>query len=204
MRWHKLSSALVVAAVVVAGCGDADPDLTAATVPAGAPATSVHIHEDGEVYVHTADEKSDHEDHEGHDTDHDGHTDHEMGAMSAGTHEGHDHSATREAADGLPVPAISVEVLADPMSGWNLRTVVENFRLAPENVSTDHVDGEGHMHLYIDGVKISRLYGMWYHLGQLEPGEREIRVELSANDHAAMTYEGNIIDDTVIVTVPAS
>ncbi|WP_419945984.1 hypothetical protein [Candidatus Poriferisodalis sp.] len=53
-------------------------------------------------------------------------------------------------------------------------------------------------------MKITRLFGPWYHLGQLEPGAREIRVELSANDHSAMTHEGDIIDDTVTVTVPAS
>lgn len=191
MRWQRLPIAILATSALVAACGGSEPDLTAATIPTDAPTTSVHIHEDGEVHVHTG-ETADGE-----------HMDHDMGDMS-GDHSGHDHSATREIAVDLPVPTIAVEVLTDPMDGWNLHVAVENFRLAPENVSTDHVDGEGHMHLYIDGVKITRLFGPWYHLGQLEPGEREIRVELSSNDHSAMTYEGDIIDDTVTVNVPAS
>ena len=115
---------------------------------------------------------------------------------------GHHHEGVTDVDPSLPTPLVAIDVSEDPKSGWNLRIDIENFRLAPENVSTDHVVGEGHMHLYIDGEKITRLYEPWHHLGALEPGDHEIRVELSANDHSALASEGALLDDTVTIDVP--
>ncbi|WP_428117766.1 cupredoxin domain-containing protein [Candidatus Poriferisodalis sp.] len=111
---------------------------------------------------------------------------------------GHDHNATREAAGD---PSVSLEVLVDPMSGWNLHVTVDGFRLAPERASTGHVDGEGHMHLYVDGNKVGRLYGLWHHIGHLKPGDHEVRIELSSNDHATLTRDGEAISAAVVVSV---
>lgn len=96
---------------------------------------------------------------------------------------------------------MSARILEDPSGGWLLHSVPANFRLAPENVGTEHVDGEGHMHLYIDGVKVMRLYGEWHQLPPLAPGVHEIRVELSSNDHSAMAVDGTVVDDTVALEV---
>ncbi len=100
-----------------------------------------------------------------------------------------------------PHPSVSVRILDDPSGGWLLHSAATNFRMAPENVSTAHVDGEGHMHLYIDGVKIMRLYGEWHQLPPLAAGTHEIRVELSSNDHSAMAIDGVIVDETVTLEV---
>ena len=118
--------------------------------------------------------------------------------------DGHDHNHTHGAATTPaiePYPSVSVRILEDPSGGWLLHSVPTNFRLAPENVSTEHVDGEGHMHLYVDGVKITRLYGEWHQLPPLAAGVHEIRVELSSNDHSAMAINGTIVDDTVTLEV---
>lgn len=106
----------------------------------------------------------------------------------------HDHSTVREVADRMAVPTIAIEIAADPVEGWNLRVSTTGFRVVPENVSTTHVDGEGHMHIYVDGEKVSRLYGEWHHIGGLEAGNHDVRVELSSNDHSAMAVDGRIID----------
>ena len=111
----------------------------------------------------------------------------------------HDHGSSVEVADGEPVPTIAIEVTEDPVEGWNLQVLTTDFEIVPENVSTAHIDGQGHMHLYIDGEKVSRLYGEWHHIGPLAPGEHEVRVELSANDHSAMAVDGEIIDTTAVV-----
>ena len=58
------------------------------------------------------------------------------------------------------------------------------------------------MHVYVDGVKLMRLYGHWAHLDLTEPGDYEIRVELSANDHSALAVNGRKIDATTVVTIP--
>ena len=116
----------------------------------------------------------------------------------------HGHGDVLNVAEGLPVPTVDIEVLKDPMSGWNLRVDTTNFEIVPENASTDHVDGEGHMHLYVNGEKITRLYSSWYHLGELKPGEHEVVVNLSSNDHAIMAVDGDVIDARVTVVVPDS
>ena len=111
----------------------------------------------------------------------------------------HDHGTSVEVAEGVPVPTIAIEVTEDPVEGWNLRVRTTDFEIVPENVSTAHVDGEGHMHLYIDGEKVSRIYGEWHHIGALAPGEHEVRVELSSNDHSTLTAGGDIIDATAVI-----
>ena len=114
----------------------------------------------------------------------------------------HDHGSSVEVAEGVPVPTIAIEVTEDPVEGWNLRVLTTDFKIVPENVSTAPIDGEGHMHLYVDGEKVSRLYGEWHHIGPLAPGEHEVRVELSANDHSAMAVDGDIIDATAVIVAP--
>ena len=116
----------------------------------------------------------------------------------------HGHGDVLDVAEGLPIPTVAIEVLEDPMSGWNLRVETTDFEIVPEHVSMEHVDGEGHMHLYINDEKITRLYSSWYHLGVLEPGEHEVRVDLSSNNHASMAVSGDIIDAVATVIVPGS
>ncbi|MCY4273458.1 MAG: hypothetical protein OXF00_12535 [bacterium] len=113
----------------------------------------------------------------------------------------HDHATLMEV-DYEPVPTIEIATHLDPMSGVNLEVTTTGFTLAPERASTDPVDGEGHMHIYLDGVKLRRLYGHWAHLDITEPGDHEIRVELSANNHAVLAVNGDKLDATAVVTIP--
>ncbi len=116
-----------------------------------------------------------------------------------GMGDGHDHGAhgsLREITDGVAAPTIAIEITEDPVEGWNLRLLTTDFRMAPERVSTAHVDGEGHAHLYIDGVRVSRVYGQWHHIGALAAGDHEVRVELSSNDHSTLAVGGDKIDAT--------
>ncbi|MEL7208351.1 MAG: hypothetical protein AAGK32_09000, partial [Actinomycetota bacterium] len=98
-------------------------------------------------------------------------------------------------------PSVSIEVVEDPKSGHNLFATFEGHEMAPEAVSTEAVEGEGHAHIYVDGEKLTRLYGEALHLGDLEPGMREITVELSANDHSPLAVDGEPVTDTVMVEV---
>lgn len=109
-------------------------------------------------------------------------------------HEAGGHGASQELTEGVPVPTIAIEVAADPVEGWNLRIRTTDFLIVPENVSTAHVDGEGHMHLYVDGEKLSRIYGEWHHITGLAAGRHDVRVELSSNNHSALSVGGEILD----------
>ena len=117
----------------------------------------------------------------------------------ATTSDHHAHGALREIPPGVAVPAVDLEAAPDPVSGWNLRVRTTNFVFAPERASQGHVDGEGHAHLYVDGVKVARIYGEWHHIDPLPDGEHELRVELSSNDHSTLAVGTDIVDATVVV-----
>lgn len=122
------------------------------------------------------------------------------------THSGdtHNHASIMEIPAGQPVPSVDLIVHKDPMRGWNLETKVTNFRFAPENVSKEAKSGEGHAHIYVNGEKINRLYSSWYHIENLKPGKNTISVGLNANSHEVLVHNGQKIEDTEIIEVPAS
>ncbi len=133
--------------------------------------------------------------------------DHSEDTAMEGADDGHDHDhdhATLMEVDYEPVPTIELRTHLDPASGVNLEVITTGFTLAPERASTDPVDGEGHFHIYVDGVKLRRLYAHWAHVDLKAPGDYEIRVELSANNHAALAVNGVKLDATAVVTIPGA
>jgi hypothetical protein len=100
---------------------------------------------------------------------------------------------------GGKVPRLALTATPDPMGGFNLRVRMANFRLAPEHTGDAPVPGEGHLHLYVDGAKRTRLYGTWFYLDGLGPGDHALRVEAVANNHAAYHHDGEPVFATTAV-----
>ena len=98
--------------------------------------------------------------------------------------------------------SLKVGAVAEGEGGVNLFLLTRGWTWSPENVNNSHVPGEGHAHIYVDGVKVGRAYGPYHYLSGLEPGERHIRVTLNSNDHGALTYGGLPVEATTKVTVP--
>lgn len=111
----------------------------------------------------------------------------------------HDHGGTVETSD------MSVEVTAevDPIDGINVRIIPSGFVFAPERVNQADVDGEGHAHIYVDGEKVGRAYGEWFHLKDVAPGDREIRVTLQTNGHSEYVVGGQPVQAATTIGVPA-
>ena len=181
---RKLLPATLALILLAAACGGSDPsdDTPASSSDPAAPPT------------HELLEESDSHDTAGMDD-----TAGEVEGGDSGHHGDSGHGGVQEAAEGALVPTIEIDIAEDPLEGWNLRIHTTNFRIVPENVSTTHVDGEGHIHLYINGVKISRIYGEWHHIGVLEPGEHNVRVELSSNNHSTLVVDGDPVDATATI-----
>jgi Nucleoside-binding outer membrane protein len=125
-------------------------------------------------------------------------------------HDGEDHGAqsgqdhhqiVNLAGDSAP-RIVELKVEKDPVAGFNLFVVTENFDFAPELVNTPHVDGKGHGHIYVDGVKVARIYGPAFHLDGLDKGRRRIEVTLNANDHKQYAANGARISAETSVEVP--
>lgn len=105
-------------------------------------------------------------------------------------------------ADGVTVPEVSLQVLQDPKSGFNIHIQTKHFRFAPEHASQRHVDGEGHAHLYINGKKVARVYGEWFHVDSISSGHHEILVTLNTNDHRDYADDEGTIHAVQTLVVP--
>ena len=103
---------------------------------------------------------------------------------------------------GMAMPSVMVMVYPDAHKGWNIEVQTEHFTFAPEQVNQANQPNMGHGHLYVDGEKITRLYGAWFYLESLEHGSHEITVSLHANGHEVWTHEGEAIAHTTTIEVP--
>ncbi len=114
---------------------------------------------------------------------------HDMGSMNNGSTDTGtmNHGTMHKAPKGM---SVGISVAKDPMKGYNLRVRTRAFRWAPQHASQQHKSGEGHAHLFVDGEKITRLYGAWYYLGSLKPGKRVVKVTLNGNDHGDYVKSG--------------
>lgn len=121
-------------------------------------------------------------------------------------HAGHDHLAAAHSHEETlesEVP-IAVSVSAEVADGGGVAVNIsaDNWRWAPESVDGPREPGAGHAHIYVDGVKIGRVYGPGYDLVGLEPGERHIRVTLNSNDHKLLAVNGEPVEASATVTIP--
>jgi hypothetical protein len=112
------------------------------------------------------------------------------------------HKITQELA-----PKVTLEVQKDPTGGFNVHVVTSNFVWRPEMASMQHVPGEGHAHVYLDGQKIMRIYNEWFHLNTYQfstrAGEQLLSIEFVGNDHAPYTIQGLPVGAEQLVDVPS-
>lgn len=103
------------------------------------------------------------------------------------------------------IPVIfAIAAEAEDGGGVNVRIGTRRWNWAPQNVNAANVPGEGHAHIYVDGEKLNRVYGPYYHIPKLSPGDHEIRVTLNANSHNDLTFNGEPIEATTTVTTSAA
>ena len=104
-------------------------------------------------------------------------------------------------------PKASLVIKKDPTGGFNVQVKTTNFLWRPELASMQHVSGEGHAHVYLDGRKIMRIYNEWFHLNTYQfstrAGEQLLSIEFVGNDHAPYTIQGLPVGAEQIVDVPS-
>lgn len=105
---------------------------------------------------------------------------------------------TYEVPSGVLAPEVQIEPKMDSMGGWNLHFKTKNFTFSPENAGGADAGNSGHAHLYVDGEKVARVYGEWFHLNVPE-GHHVIKISLTTNSHKDFSYEGREISHSVEV-----
>lgn len=96
---------------------------------------------------------------------------------------------------------VNIDVTVEETGGLNVHIMTDGFRWAPENVNGADAPGEGHAHIYVDGIK-DRVYGSYYYINPLEPGSHHVRVTLNTNTHSELTVNGFAVEATAMVVVP--
>ncbi|MFJ7262264.1 hypothetical protein ACIQV2_19140 [Streptomyces globosus] len=134
-------------------------------------------------------------------------TSHEQASGSAGTlldaRDGAGHRFREVPAAGAPQVGISVR--PDSEDGWNVQLAVQNFRFTPGSAGGAAIPGSGHAHLELDGRKVARLYGPWFHLpaAQVPEGAHTLTVRLYADDHTVWAVGGKAVEAGTALSAPA-
>ena len=98
-----------------------------------------------------------------------------------------------------PAPTLSLSARQDGQD-WLIDVLTSEFVFENVPMGTPHVPGTGHAHLYLNGLKLGRLYVPSARIGALPPGDHMVRVTLNANDHRAYVVDG----DPVTAIAPLS
>lgn len=64
-----------------------------------------------------------------------------------------------------------------------LKLAVTNFSFSVENMGKDNRQGEGHVHLYLDGKKVAKIFEPTFVYKDIPTGKHEVMVELAHNNH---------------------
>ncbi|MDA7966477.1 hypothetical protein [Ruegeria sp.] len=100
-----------------------------------------------------------------------------------------------------PVPEISMVVSPNADDGWDVTLQTAHFTFAPEVPDPIHVPGEGHGHLYLNGLKLQRMYSDTASIGALPPGRHHVEVTLNTNTHQEYRSETGPVVARAIIEV---
>lgn len=135
-------------------------------------------------------------------------TSHEQASGNTGTlltaEDGAGHRLREVPAEGAP--EVRLTARPDSEDGWNLQLAVTNFRFTPDSAGGAALPGAGHAHLELDGRKLARLYGPWFHLpaAQVPQGAHTLTVRLYADDHTAWAVAGKPVEGTLQLTAASA
>ncbi|MEO9842279.1 MAG: copper chaperone PCu(A)C [Roseobacter sp.] len=82
-------------------------------------------------------------------------------------------------------------------TGADISVNVENFSFVRAADNAPHVPNQGHGHIYLNGLKIGRLYAPNFSLNALPAGSYNLIVTLNSNTHQPYVRGGSLVQDTL-------
>ncbi|MCP3969006.1 MAG: copper chaperone PCu(A)C [Rhodobacteraceae bacterium] len=113
---------------------------------------------------------------------------------------GRDHDKGFDVPEGEPRPGVALQVVRQG-DGWKVMIETRGFSFAKDAVDGPHRPGAGHGHLYLNGLKLQRVFGPEARIGALPRGQHELRVTLNTNDHRAYRLDGALVSATAQIVV---
>jgi len=108
------------------------------------------------------------------------------------------HGAGFEVPDDALKP--EVRIMAQPEGkDWVIRIEATNFQFNKDAVDKAHQSGSGHGHLYLNGLKLQRVYSDEVRVGALPPGHHIFSVTLNTNDHQTYFVDGLPVTASITV-----
>ncbi len=102
-----------------------------------------------------------------------------------------------------PPPSIT---LKQPISvnaeGFSVEIGLEDFEFVVTADDAPHVPGQGHAHVYLNGLKLGRLYENSFDIGSLAAGVYRLRIGLNTNDHRPYVSDGAPVEAVFDFTIP--
>lgn len=114
-----------------------------------------------------------------------------------------DHTGHHKGASNAehPVPQVSLSLTRkQDESGWQIDVSTEDFIFFIPQSPAPHSPGQGHAHIYLNGLKLQRLYGNSASFGNLPPGTYTVNVTLNTNMHNVYRANGKAISAKAIIT----
>ena len=102
-----------------------------------------------------------------------------------------------------PAPSLEITAVTAPSpDGFDIALEVTNFTFTQGEENADHVPNEGHAHVYLNGLKLGRLYDQTYRIGALPPGGYDLTVALNTNDHRPYLDANEPVIGRLTFTIP--
>ena len=111
------------------------------------------------------------------------------------------HHPAHKVEASAPFPSVNLEIMKDSVDGYNLYIDLKNFNLAPDLVGKENQSNTGYLSLYVNDIKIARVYSQWFHIPQrfFYLKENLVKVTLNTNLNGEFTLDGETIQSVLIV-----
>ncbi len=95
-----------------------------------------------------------------------------------------------------PYPLINLEIMKDKVDGYNLYIDLENFTLNPSQIGNENQSNMGYLQLFINDIKITRVYSKWVHVPQrfFNLKENFIKITFNSNNFDEFTIDGKPLE----------